>query len=174
MHIEITELSALHAPEYMALRKASEMEFPQFVGPSAERELMADEQSLATLLDRYAEEGTSVVGAFDAGQLVGVIATSRRLSPKFQHRAFIWGMYIFKSHRQSEVGTQLLDYVKAWAVNHNDVLLLWLQVTLSNQAAIGFYQKHGFAIYGTEPKALFAEDAYHDVHYMQLETMVDA
>ena len=168
MELKVVQLAPKDYREYLALRKESELEYPQYVGPSAERELLAGEENIASILEAYPEEGTIVFGAFNNEELVGVLATSRRLSPKFKHRAFIWGMYIYKNNRKSNIGALLLEYVKAWAAAHKEVRVLWLQVTESNKPAISFYQKHGFTIYGTEPMALFTQGEYHDVHYMQI------
>tara|TARA_R110000850_G_scaffold218724_5_gene344231 strand:- start:751 stop:1263 length:513 start_codon:yes stop_codon:yes gene_type:complete len=168
MESRISELTSKNSLEYLALRKESEIEYPEYVGPSAERELMAGTENISSILDSYSDEGTIIFGAFHNEELVGVLALSRRLSPKFKHRAFIWGMYISKGYRKSNIGTLLINYVKGWAAVNEEVNVLWLQVTESNKPAISFYKKHGFAIYGTEPMALFTQDEYHDVHYMQI------
>ena len=90
MRIKVIELTPSHSLEYLALRQESEVEYPQYVGPSAERELLASENNIASVLGSYLEEGTIVFGAFNNKELIGVLAISRRLSPKFKHRAFIW------------------------------------------------------------------------------------
>jgi len=171
MTINIVELGPKHAKKYLELRRVSEIELPQYVGPSAERELMSGNKNIASLMAAYESEGTIIFGAFLATELVGVLAISRRLSPKFQHRAFIWGMYIASEQRSLKIGATLLSHVKTWAKNHPETTLLWLQVTASNLPAIGFYRKFGFEIYGTEPQALFTQGQYHDVHYMQMSNL---
>ena len=168
MEIKVAKLTSLDALEYLALRKESEIEYPQYVGPSAERELIAGTDNISSTMDSYSEEGTIIFGAFHNQELVGVLALSRRLSPKFKHRAFIWGMYIYKSYRKSNVGTLLINYVKDWSAKNDEINVLWLQVTETNKPAVSFYKKHGFITYGTEPMALFTQDKYHDVHYMQV------
>ena len=167
MKINVVELKPENAQEYLELRKVSEIELPQYVGPGAERELMSGNEGIAKIVVAYESEGTILFGAFSEEKLVGVIAISRRLSPKFQHRAFIWGMYISSEYRQLRVGALLLAHVQSWAKNHQEVNVLWLQVTESNTPAVSFYKKHGFEIYGTEPQALFTQGEYHNVHYMQ-------
>jgi GNAT superfamily N-acetyltransferase len=167
MGIKVIELTPSHSLGYLALRQESEVEYPQYVGLSAERELLAGENNIASVLGSYLEEGTVVFGAFNNEELIGVLAISRRLSPKFKHRAFIWGMYIYKDYRKSKIGALLLEHVKNWASDNKEVNTLWLQVTESNKPAISFYKKHGFITYGTEPMALFTQGEYHDVHYMQ-------
>ncbi|MDO6684942.1 MULTISPECIES: GNAT family N-acetyltransferase [unclassified Agarivorans] len=168
MNIDVLELQPDHSKEYLALRRVSEFELPQYVGPSVERELLAGDDGISSILSMYASEGTVLFGAFAENKLVGVIAVSRRLSPKFKHRGFIWGMYIAHDYRKAHVGGVLLQYVQKWAKNHSEVILLWLQVTTSNKPAISFYSKYGFKVYGTEPQALYALDEFHDVHYMQI------
>jgi ribosomal protein S18 acetylase RimI-like enzyme len=167
MKINVVELKSENAQEYLELRKVSEIELPQYVGPSAERELMSSNEGIAKIVASYESEGTILFGAFSEEKLVGVIAISRRLSQKFKHRAFIWGMYISNEFRQLKVGALLLAHVQSWAKNHQEVNVLWLQVTESNKPAVSFYKKHGFEIYGTEPQALFTQGEYHNVHYMQ-------
>jgi len=168
MNINVVELKPENSHEYLDLRKASEIELPQYVGPSAERELMSGNDGIAKIMASYESEGTIIFGAFLEETLVGVLAISRRLSPKFKHRAFIWGMYISSEYRKLKVGELLLTHVQHWAKSHLEVNVLWLQVTESNFPAISFYKKHGFAIYGTEPHALYTQGEYHDVHYMQI------
>jgi len=168
MKIKVVELTSSNAVEYIALREASEEEFPQYVGSSAERELLAGRDEIGSILDCYPKEGTIVFGAILENKLIGVLATSRRLSPKFKHRAFIWGMYIHKEYRGSNIGAKLLCYVRSWAANHAELEVLWLQVTESNKPALSFYTKHGFETYGTEPMALFTNNEYHNIHYMQV------
>lgn len=168
MNIKIVELKLEHAQQYLELRKMSEVELPQYVGPSAERELMSGNDGITNIMASYKSEGTIIFGAFSAEKLLGVLAITRRLSPKFKHRAFIWGMYISNEYRKLKIGALLLTHVQRWAENHSEVNVLWLQVTASNISAISFYKKHGFEIYGTEPQSLFTQGEYHDVHYMQI------
>ena len=166
-NIQIVTLTPEHATAYLALRKMSEIELPQYVGPNAERELLSGPEGIAPLMAGYAAEGTLVFGAVHAGVLISVLAVSRRLSPKFKHRALIWGMYVAGEYRHLKVGTQLLTHVQHWAQQHPEVTILWLHVTASNTPAISFYEKQGFAIYGTEPDSLFTQGEYHAAHYMQ-------
>lgn len=166
--MKIAQLTQQHALDYLELRQTSEVEYPEYVGPSAERELLAGPDNISSLLTLYSQEGTLIFGAFDDNKLIGTLAVSRKLSPKFKHRGFIWGMYVRKEYRQLHVGEKLIKHVKSWADNHDEVKVLWLQVTESNLPAISFYKKHDFELYGTEPLALFAQEHYHAVHYMQL------
>ncbi len=168
MNINVVELKPENAHEYLKLRQASEIEFPQYVGPSAERELLSGNAGIENVMSSYAGEGTAIFGAFSEERLIGVLGVSRRPSPKFKHRAFLWGMYVPCEYRKLKVATLLLSHVKSWAKNHPEVNVLWLQVTDTNAPAISFYRKHGFEIYGTETQSLFTQGQYHTAHYMQI------
>ncbi|PCJ36247.1 MAG: hypothetical protein COA75_08445 [Cellvibrionales bacterium] len=165
--VNIRPVSPKDADQYLYLRAESEVEYPEYVGPSVEKELLAGTEGVAELLTSYPAQGTLIVGAFYKEELVGVIATSRRLSPKIRHRAFIWGMYIVKKYRKYNLGASLLKYSLTSAINSSEVNIVWLQVTTTNIPAISFYKKYGFSIYGTEQQALYAAGKFHDVHYME-------
>jgi RimJ/RimL family protein N-acetyltransferase len=174
MHREITvdfrEITDIDSESYYKLRVLSGQEYPEFVGFNPERELATGPQGIATLLSQYASEGTVIFGAFENNELVGVLALSRRLSPKYRHKAFLWGMYIIPQYRGSGVAQSLMQISIYWAINHPEIIALSLQVTLSNIRAQKLYERLGFTIFGTEQNSLFAGGQYHAAHYMELVT----
>jgi len=167
--VEVRPLHSMDATSYYRLRIRSEQEFPQFVGFSAERELAVGAEGMAALLSAYESEGTLVWGAFEEKELVGVLSLSRRLSPKYRHKAFLWGMYVVPGFRGGGVAQGLMEAAVYWARSQPEILAIWLQVTLSNVRGQQFYAKHGFAVFGTEQRSLFAAGEFHGVHYMELQ-----
>lgn len=169
--MNIREVTAPDAEKYLAIRVKAEREFPQFVGISAERELSAGAAGMAGVLAGYPGEGTTVLGAFENGVLVGVVALTQRLgSPKYRHKAFLWGMYVMPEHRAGVVAPSLMKAVISWAAGRPELLALTLQVTVSNVRARKFYSRFGFRCFGTEKNSLFAAGEFHDVRYMELVT----
>ncbi len=167
--MEIRELTSMDAESYFSLRVLSEEEYPEFVGFNAERELSSGSEGIQNMLSRYPTEGTIVLGSFTQNQLTGVLALSRRRSPKYQHKAFLWGMYVLPEFRGSGIAQRLMQSAINWGNAHPDVVAISLQVTHSNLRGRDFYKKFGFTIFGTEQNALFAAGQYHDVHYMETE-----
>jgi RimJ/RimL family protein N-acetyltransferase len=163
---EITEIDSI---SYFKLRVQSEQEFPQFVGFNAERELLAGQSGIAALLAGYVLESTVVWGAFQDDQLIGVVVLSRRLSSKYKHKAFLWGMFVVSEFQGAGVAQALMQAAIAWASAHPEVVAITLQVTLSNIRGQQFYKRLGFTIFGTEQRSLFAAGQFHGVHYMELE-----
>ncbi len=166
--MDIRKITRTDADNYFSLRVLSEEEYPEFVGFNAERELSAGTEGITNILDQYPTEGTIIFGAFDGHQLTGVLALSRRLSPKYRHKAFLWGMYVLPEFRGSGTAQKLMQAAIDWGKQHSEVLAISLQVTLSNTRGQQFYKKLGFTIFGTEENALFAAGQYHGVHYMEL------
>lgn len=165
----IRTITSADAAAYFQLRVQSEHELPQFVGFSVERELSAGASGMVELLGAYPSEGTHVLGAFVKGGLIAVVALSRRLSPKYRHKALLWGMYVAPEFRGDNVAHLLMEAVIGWANAQPEIIALWLQVTLSNLRGQRFYQRYGFSVFGTEQRSLFAAGEYHGVHYMELE-----
>lgn len=165
----IREVTPADANSYFALRVQSELEFPQFVGFNAERELVAGQSGIAALLEGYAAEGTLVWGAFEGSQLVAVLAISRRLSPKYKHKAFLWGMYVIPEYRATGIAHKLIQVPISWATEHPDVVAISLQVTFTNVRGQQFYKRLGFTTFGSEQRSLFVAGQFHGAHFMELE-----
>ena len=167
--MNIREIVEADAADYYVLRAQSEQEFPQFVGFNGERELFTGRAGIAGILASYPAEGTIVWGAFEGDQLIAVTVLSRRLSPKYRHKAFLWGMYVKPEFRRSGVARALMETAVSWAKQHPEIIAVSLQVTTSNVRAQRFYEGLGFRIFGTEQRSLFAAGEFHDAHYMELE-----
>jgi mannose-6-phosphate isomerase-like protein (cupin superfamily) len=163
----LRELVATDAGAYFRLRAESEREFPEFVGFNGERELRVGADGVAQLLAAYPSEGTVVWGAFDRAQLLGVVAVSRRLTPKYWHKAFLWGLYVSGARRHAGVASALVDAVCSWARRQPELMAISLQVTTGNLRAREFYEHRGFSRRSTERHALFAANAFHDVDSME-------
>jgi ribosomal protein S18 acetylase RimI-like enzyme len=76
-------------------------------------------------------------------------------------------MYIKNGYRGQGIGNALLNAVITHAKNR--VIQLHLTVVTTNQTALKLYQKNGFRVYGTEPRALKIGDQFYDEHMMVLE-----
>lgn len=90
-------------------------EYPEFAGFNAERELAAGRSGISDLLARYSSDGTVILGAFEDRKLVGVVALSRRVSPKYRHKVFLWGMYVLPEFRGGDVAHSLMKAAIEWS-----------------------------------------------------------
>jgi RimJ/RimL family protein N-acetyltransferase len=86
---------------------------------------------------------------------------------KMKHRGLIWGMYTQPAHRGQGIASSVLRAIIDHAKLH--VMQLHITCVTTNFAAMALYQKHGFTLYGTEPRALKIGDTFFDEHLMVLQ-----
>ncbi len=84
-----------------------------------------------------------------------------------QHRGKLFAVYVRPEYRGQGIADQLIDII----INHakSRVIQLHLTCTTANESAVKLYQKHGFKIYGTEPRSLKIDYDFFDEHMMILE-----
>jgi ribosomal protein S18 acetylase RimI-like enzyme len=59
-------------------------------------------------------------------------------------------IYVLAEHHGKKIGRQLLDFAVQQAIDKG-FPYLWLGVWEHNHNAIGFYEKHGFKLFGSHP-----------------------
>ncbi|CZL29099.1 putative acetyltransferase YhhY [Legionella pneumophila] len=135
---------------------------PESFGSSYEEEvLMTDADFQNGLSKGY------VLGAFVDDLLVSSAGLYTLNSLKTKHRGVLWGMYTRLEYRGKGIATALIQTLIQHAKIH--VTQLHLTCVTSNFVARAFYQKQGFRIYGTEPKALKINDTFYDEYLMVLD-----
>ncbi|WP_371223695.1 GNAT family N-acetyltransferase [Orientia tsutsugamushi] len=102
-------------------------------------------------------------GVFVDNSLVSCAGFCSLNSAKTKHRGVICGMYTRPEYRWQGIASAFISHAKS------HVAQLHLTCVTSNLGAVAFYQKHGFKIYGTEPRALKIKYSFFDEHLMMLE-----
>ena len=102
------------------------------------------------------------------GQLIGMTGIYRSLSKKSLHSAMIWGVYVRPQWRGRHISEKLVRACLKWAKDQG-LAIVKLAVVTTNQSAIHCYERCGFTIYGTEPKAINYDGAYYDEYLMAIE-----
>jgi ribosomal protein S18 acetylase RimI-like enzyme len=97
--------------------------------------------------------------------LLGMTGIRKGETPKTKHGAYVWGVYVRPAWRGLHVAKALIEICVHWA-RARGVVILKLGVMANNQAAIRCYERCGFTVYGTEPRALFYEGQYYDEFLM--------
>lgn len=164
----VRQIQSSDAEDYLSLRKASELEFPQYVGASVEHELSVGESGIRDLLASYHSNGIYVFGVFDGEKLAGVSCLTRKDSNKYRHKAFLWGMYIYPEYRNSGVSSMLMEHAIDWCRSQGGIMAIQLFVTTTNAAGIKLYKRYHFASYGTERNHMFSAGSFHDAELMEL------
>jgi ribosomal protein S18 acetylase RimI-like enzyme/2-polyprenyl-3-methyl-5-hydroxy-6-metoxy-1,4-benzoquinol methylase len=110
---------------------------------------------------------SDIFGVFVDNSLVSCAGFYSLNSAKTNHRGVIWGMYTRPECRGQGIASALIQTIINHAKSH--VTQLHLTCVTSNLGAVAFYQKQGFKIYGTEPRALKIGDTFFDEHLMILD-----
>lgn len=129
------------------------------VAPEDERALKPED--VAGRLERAV-----VAGAFRGHELVGIAGLTRFEGAKLCHRALLWGMYVRPDARGAGIGDGLMRWLMAEA-RAQGIEQVILTVAAENPGARRLYERWGFAVYGTEPRAIKLADGYMDELLMQ-------
>lgn len=161
MSVTVRPLAAEDAAAFRALRLLGLEESPEAFGSSHAAEKDRSVESFAQSI-----ANGHVTGGFLQDRLVGVAGFYAMAQEKAAHRGVLWGVYVHPQARGQGVATAVLTA----AIDHarTRVLQLHLSVTTTGQA-VRLYQRLGFVIYGTEPRALRIGDRYLDEHLMVLQ-----
>lgn len=98
-------------------------------------------------------------------KLIGMTGIFRGSSSKTRHAATVWGVYVKPEWRGLHIAEELIRACLDWAMARQ-VVVAHLGVTATNRSAICCYERCGFQICGTEPRALFYQGTFYDFYLM--------
>jgi len=111
--MRIAQLAPADAAAFHALRLRELAECPTAFASSYEEEC---DTPIAAVAERLAPraDGT-ILGAFMARDLVGVVGVRREEPRKLSHKAYMWGMYVALHARKAGVGRALVRHALSYA-----------------------------------------------------------
>jgi RimJ/RimL family protein N-acetyltransferase len=109
--------------------------------------------------DRLAEDFW--IGAFEGDTLVGVGGLARDSRSRLRHKMVLRGMYISASARGQGAADGIIDRLLDHARAEGAVQVV-LTVVADNTRARRVYERHGFTVYGVEPRAVRLDGEYLD------------
>ena len=163
--MEYRRLGPDDAPAYRALRMRALWEFPEAFTSSWQED---EKQPMEVWELRLAGELSQFWGAFDDGQLCGMVGLERERRAKNKHKATVVGMYVSQEYFGTGMGRALFDELLKGA-REMGLELLVLTVTEGNDVATRFYEAAGFRSFGIEPRAIKLEDRYYGKNHMYLD-----
>lgn len=160
--IQIRLCSEADAPAFRDLRLEALKSHPE----AFSADYAINEQFPLTFWSERLSQNTSsdqqaIFFAVAGGELIGMSGVRRGESPKTQHGAMIWGVYVRPGWRGHRLAERLIEACVGWARDHR-VRLVKLAVVTTNIAAIRTYTRSGFAVYGVEPQAIVLADRCYD------------
>jgi ribosomal protein S18 acetylase RimI-like enzyme len=100
----------------------------------------------------------------ETGPILGIAVYAQGSAIKMRHRANLFSMYVRPHARGRGAGGALVKAVLN--VAEGKALQVHCNVVTSNDRARRLYERHGFSVYGTEPRALKVGDRFYDEHLM--------
>ncbi|HEY4442178.1 MAG TPA: GNAT family N-acetyltransferase [Candidatus Elarobacter sp.] len=102
------------------------------------------------------------LGAFDRGELVGIITYRREDGRLERHKSHIYSFFVTARCRGRGVGRALVEALLARANDDPGVEQVLVSVTAPQTAAKALYSSLGFTTFGVEPRALLVDGEYVD------------
>ena len=148
--MEVRRLAIADGPEYRALRLRALREHPDAFTSSYEEDAP---QPLQVTFARLASPLYAFWGAFQRGEMCGMVGLEHERRAKNRHKGVVIGMYVTPERAGQGVGRALLQALLAHARSEG-VQSLVLTVTEGNAHAQRLYTGAGFRSFGIEPDAI--------------------
>ena len=147
--ITIRSITPQDAMLFKSVRLRALQDAPSAFGSTYTKESQLSDAEWLNRAISWNGESRIMLVAMDGKEACGIAGSY--VDPNDATRAQLISMWTAPPHRQRGVGRLLIDQVLAWAQQRN-VRALQLMVTSSNETAIRFYDRLGFARTGrTEP-----------------------
>jgi RimJ/RimL family protein N-acetyltransferase len=160
----IREAAPTDAVPFRELRLGALQDSPVAFSADYQRNLSQPLKHWEDMLAMQPDESTIFLAEHD-GKLIAMTGIARGGSPKTRHSAWVWGVYVKPEWRGLHIAGELMHSCLSWAKARN-IVIAKLGVAAVNTSAIHCYERCGFEIYATEPRALFFEGKYYDFHMM--------
>ena len=165
--IHIREAKRMDAVSFRDLRLYALQDSPIAFSADYQRNLNHPLRHWEDMLIMQADESTIFLAEHE-NNLIGTTGIARGGSPKTRHSATIWGVYVRPEWRGLHIAEDLILASFDWAIARG-IVVARLGVAAMNTSAMRCYERCGFKICGTEPRALFYEGNYYDFHLMTID-----
>lgn len=156
------------APTFWRLRLlALQSEPVGFAESAAEHEALGVAGTEARIDSGNAEN--FVMGAFDAGQLIGTAGFYREQKEKRRQIGWIWGVFVHPDRRQKGIGRALISSTIEQARQLHGLTAIHITAAITQTAARKMYIGLGFRLVGTVPGALHVDGKYYDEEMLALD-----
>ena len=156
-------LEAQDYPAYEALRYFALDYAPSAFGSSNVEEKEYREKRF---MERVNHSDHFILGAFDEGELVGIVGFLAHQRIKTKHKGDLISMFVDPESHGKGIGSALVKMALEEAFSYPQICKIDLSVEANNSAAIALYRKMGFEEWGRERDALRIGEEFVDLIYM--------
>jgi ribosomal protein S18 acetylase RimI-like enzyme len=160
--IAIRTATPLDATSLLAVRLESLLMHPEAYAADIDQTVTDGVDAWVKLIKEMAinQSGTISI-AFSGAELIGMAGITRGHWPKTRHFGSLWGVYVKPGWRGYHIAEAMVNKISEWAIV-NEMTVIYLGATISEQSALRCYSRCGFKEYGIEPKAIFYNGNYFD------------
>ena len=162
--VVIREANTADAPSFRELRLEALQNSPIAFSADYQKNFSHPAKYWEELLSPHPDESTIFLGEYESN-LIAMTGVMRGNSPKTRHSAWIWGVYVTPKWRGLHIAEEIIHTCMDWAISKG-VVIAKLGVAAVNQPAIRCYERCGFKVYGTEPRAVYVDGKYYDENLM--------
>jgi ribosomal protein S18 acetylase RimI-like enzyme len=150
------------ASQLLALRLESLKMQPKAFAADIDQTNANGEKAFVDRIVEYEQTHTrAIVIALAGTELIGMAGIVRGHWPKMRHGGSLWGVYVKPAWRGLRVDEGVVNGCTEWAIENN-LVVIYLSVTVSEISAIRCYTRCDFKEYGVEPRSLFYDGHYFD------------
>jgi ribosomal protein S18 acetylase RimI-like enzyme len=160
--MQIIQISPDRWHEYKSIRLEALNDNPYAFDSSPDEENFTDEH----WQEKLKEPNDFKIFAEDNGKLVAKMEVEWDMRKKIKHNAEIYGVYINPEYRGQGLGKLLMDEVEKVAKEHG-ITRLWLDVVVTQEAAMKLYRTSGFREIGRTEKSIQVDNTYYDKLLME-------
>ena len=152
---------------YRELRLRGLHEHPESFGETPTNFLAkSDELILQRLEAQRKLGGFMLIAKSKTGELIGTVSLTINDDEKMRHRGYLWGMYVVPEARNQGIAQALIHELLMRSQQVHALEQIHLAVATTNRSACRLYEKTGFVIYGTDPRAIKIGDQTFDEYLM--------
>ncbi len=166
--LSVRELQLSDLDAYKALRDHALAHHEEAFNSDAPTEAKRSAQSYASRLGGDDASSGFALGAFRGDRLVGAVALERDPRIKVRHIGHVIGTMVHADEIGRGVGRALMEALIERASADPELQQLTLTVTAGNAAAERLYARAGFAVFGTQPRAMRVGERFLDKQHMVL------
>lgn len=165
--MEVRVLKGEDAKAYWGLRLEALQQNPEAFSTSYE-EAIKRQSPIEQVANNFAAAGNFTFGAFEEGELIGMVTLLQEQQIKLRHIANIYAMYVSPRKQRLGAGRMLLTEAINKAKSIEEIEKIKLSVVSSNEKAKNLYSSLGFKTFGYEEKALKVNGTYFAEDHMSL------
>lgn len=164
----IRQLEPSDSEKYYKIRLEGLKLHPEAFGTGAEDWSKATDEQIKNILASSSDDNF-VLGAFNEGQLVGVVGLKREKKHSVGHKGTVWGLVVLPEFRNKGQGKKLIATLIERASKHEELKFIRAVVTNTSVNATGVFESLQFIKYGVELRGIKQGNNFFDQTYLALK-----